>query len=71
MTTAEAPGATANDQARELLERARFHKRQANRHRRAAQAAMQALDDLRRDCARLGIRLVIEPRPQPEGGTGQ
>jgi hypothetical protein len=69
MTTAQAPGATA-DQARRLFEQARFHKREANRHRRAAQEAMQALDRLRADCERLGIRLVLEPRPQPQGGTG-
>lgn len=71
MTTAEAPSATAATQAaRRLLEAARFHKRESNRHRRAARDAMQALDRLRIDCERLGIRLVLEPRPQPEGGTG-
>lgn len=64
--TAEALGATANQRARELHARARFHKRQSSQHRRAAQLAMRELEALRRDCERLGIRLVIEPRPQPK-----
>ncbi len=63
--TAQAPRATA-EQARRLHEEARWHKREERRHRRAAQAAMQQLAELERDCARLGIRLVLEPRPQPK-----
>jgi hypothetical protein len=63
--TAEAPRATA-EQALRLQAAARWHKREAGRHRRAAQRAMQQLEALQRDCDRLGIRLVLEPRPQPK-----
>lgn len=64
--TAQAPRATAAAEARRLHDAARWHKREERRHRRAAQAAMQQLAALQADCERLGIRLVLEPRPQPK-----
>jgi hypothetical protein len=68
MTTAQALDATAfQDTADELHRTARWHKQQANAHRRRAQETMQALDRLRVTCARLGVPLVI--RSQPTGGT--
>lgn len=44
-----------------LRDAARTHKRLSQQHRRQAKALMQALDQLERDCAELGIHLQIEP----------
>jgi hypothetical protein len=41
-----------------------------SRHRRSAQLAMQALAELRAQLRAARHPLVIEPRPQPQGGTG-
>lgn len=64
---AQALSATAaQDAAERLYASARWHKRQASSHRRRAQEAMQALEHLQTECARLGISLVIRSQP---GGT--
>lgn len=69
MTVAQALGATAAQaQADRLFEQARWHKRQANHHRRRAQEAMRTLEALKADCARLGFRLVVVSS-KPAGGT--
>jgi hypothetical protein len=65
--TAQAPSATAAQaRADALFQAAREHKRAARFHRRSAQEAMQELDRLRAECARLGIRLVIHPGHSPK-----
>jgi predicted Zn-ribbon and HTH transcriptional regulator len=51
----------ANRAAEALLNSARSHKRAERAHRRSAQEAMEALSQLRRECERLGIRLVVAP----------
>jgi len=56
MNQAQALVATA---AAQLTASARRHKQAASQHRRAAQADMQAVERLRADCARLGIKLVL------------
>jgi len=59
-TPAQASIATAAQTVADgLLSSARTHKRAAAHHRRAAQQDMQALERLRFECARHGIRLVV------------
>jgi hypothetical protein len=70
--TAQAPVATALiTAATELHRSARAHKQAAAAHRRAAQRDMQALESLRVECARLGIRLDIVQSPQEAQTDGQ
>ena len=59
--------ATAYAKAAETLEEAvREHKRAASHHRRQAQRLSQKLDEVRRECDRLGITLRITQTPRRE-----
>jgi hypothetical protein len=51
-------------QAEALQESARAHKRAEFHHRKQARALMRQLEDLRADCEKRGITLVIERHSQ-------
>lgn len=69
MNDAAPPGAEElAGQAAALDRTARFHKREAARHRRAAQAARQKQAAIEAACRRLGIA-VTDPGPSPGAGT--
>ena len=59
--------AAAANAARALKEAAKGHKRAQAFHRRGAQQCMKALADLKRDCAALGIQLIVEGEDPKEG----
>lgn len=61
-TAAEAAQAKAN----RLIRAAAAHKRAAARHRRQLRETMQQLDQLRRECAALGITIIDNTA---QGGT--
>lgn len=48
--------------ARDLDATAREHKREAERHRRAAQSARQKQAEIERQCEALGIKVTYEPQ---------
>jgi hypothetical protein len=54
----------SQEQAKTLQESARSHKRAEFHHRKQARLLMRQLDELRRECAKRGISLVIDTAPK-------
>lgn len=52
-----------------LQDSAKRHKRAIRHHRRLLQEDSQKLEQLREDCARYGIAVIVEPTPSVEEKT--
>ena len=62
MLTIPADATAAASEAARLQAELKEHKRQQRSHRQLARARATELATLRRDCAAIGIHLVVEPR---------
>lgn len=70
-TRAESPVQSKLSLARKAFLEAREHKRQQDRHRRRARSAMARYETLRTELESLGITVILEPSPSPEGGPSE
>jgi hypothetical protein len=63
---------SARAYAQSLRKLARDHKRESEKHKRAARRLMEQFEQFTNDLEALGIRVIIEPTPstrQSPGGT--
>lgn len=68
MSAAEVTATTmAQTAVYELRDQARQHKRLSAQHRADARALMQRIEEIRRNCAAVGITIHIEPEANSHG----